>query len=315
MPEAATASVSVVARVAGMSALGLSVDPLWPRAGDWPPLGPDGADLTLIGIPTQETSLSATGAGATPAAVRDALRRYSTFAPGAPVEGLRFADAGDVSSPDGPEGRARATAAMAEAAARSRLTVAVGGDNALTVPAALGSVGGDLGRAGLITLDAHHDLRDGTSNGSPVRELIEAGLDGRRIVQIGIADFANSAAYARRAADYGITVILRDELHTRPLDDVMAEALEIAGAAGGPIHVDLDVDVCDRSVAPGCPASVPGGLLAWELRRFARLAAASPLVRSLDIAEVDATADTPDQRTVRLAALLVLEAAAGLAAR
>ncbi|SEA46591.1 formiminoglutamase [Leifsonia sp. 21MFCrub1.1] len=315
MPEAATASVSVVARVAGMSALGLSVDPLWPRAGDWPPLGPDGADLTLIGIPTQETSLSATGAGATPAAVRDALRRYSTFAPGTPVEGLRFADAGDVPSPDGPEGRARATAAMAEAAARSRLTVAVGGDNALTVPAALGSVGGDLGRAGLITLDAHHDLRDGTSNGSPVRELIEAGLDGRRIVQIGIADFANSAAYARRAADYGITVILRDELHTRPLDDIMAEALEIAGAAGGPIHVDLDVDVCDRSVAPGCPASVPGGLSAWELRRFARLAAASPLVRSLDIAEVDATADAPDQRTVRLAALLVLEAAAGLAAR
>ena len=95
----------------------------------------------------------------------------------------------------------------------------------------------------------------------------------------------------------------------------MAEALEIAGAAGGPIHVDLDVDVCDRSVAPGCPASVPGGLAAWELRRLARLAAASPRVRSVDIAEVDATADTPDQRTVRLAALLILESAAGLASR
>jgi HAE1 family hydrophobic/amphiphilic exporter-1 len=33
-----------------MSAHGLSVDPLWPRAGDWPSHGPDGADLTLIGI-------------------------------------------------------------------------------------------------------------------------------------------------------------------------------------------------------------------------------------------------------------------------
>lgn len=51
------------------------------------------------------------------------------------------------------------------------------------------------------------------------------------------------------------------------------------------------------------------------MRRFARLAGASPLVRSIDIAEVDATADADDQRTVRLAALLVLEAAAGLAAR
>jgi formiminoglutamase len=298
-----------------MSAQGLSDDPLWTRAGGWPPLESGGADLTVIGIPTHETSLSPTGAGSTPAAVRDALRRYSTFAPRLDVEGLRFADAGDVVSPDGSDGRERARVAMAEAVRVSRLTVALGGDNSLTVPAALGAFGDDLSTAGLITLDAHHDLRDGSSNGSPVRELVEAGLDGRRIVQIGIADFANSAAYARRAAEYGIAVVTRDALHGRPIDDVMAEALEIAGAAGGPVHVDLDVDVCDRSVAPGCPASVPGGLAAWELRRFARLAAASRVVRSVDIAEVDATADAPDQRTVRLAGLLVLECAAGLAAR
>ena len=298
-----------------MSEHALSVDPLWPRAGGWPALGADDVDLTLVGIPAHETSLSPTGAHRTPAAVRDALRRYSAFVPGLEVEALRFADAGDIADPDGPEGRERAVAAVAEAVGRSRLTVAVGGDNSLTVPAMLGAAGDALGTAGLITLDAHHDLRDGRSNGSPVRELVEAGLDGRRVVQIGIADFANSAAYARRAEEHGITVITRDALHARPIDDVLAEALEIAGAAGGPIHVDLDVDVCDRSVAPGCPASVPGGLAAWELRRFARLAAASPLVRSIDIAEVDATADAPDQRTVRLAALLVLEAAAGLASR
>lgn len=298
-----------------MSEQVLSVDPLWPRAGGWPPLGPDGADLTLLGIPTHETSLSPTGAQATPAAVRQALRRYSSFVPGLDVEALRFADAGDVEAPDGAGGRERARAAVAAAVAVSRLTVAVGGDNSLTVPAALGAAGEALPQAGLITLDAHHDLRDGSSNGSPVRELLEAGLDGRRVVQLGIADFANSAAYARRAADHGITVVTRDELHGRPIEDVMTEALELAGAGGGPVHVDLDVDVCDRSVAPGCPASVPGGLAAWELRRFARLAAASPLVRSIDIAEVDATADAPDQRTVRLAALLVLEAAAGLALR
>ncbi|QNE36606.1 arginase family protein [Leifsonia shinshuensis] len=299
--------------------MSLSVDPLWPRAGSWPSLAelPDGqrADLTLIGLPTWRTSLSPTGAHATPAAVRDALRRYSLHVPGLEVEALRFADAGDVEEPDGPEGERRSVAAVREAVSRSRLTVAVGGDNSLTVPSALGAWDGDASNAGLVTLDAHHDLRDGVSNGSPVRRLVEAGLDGRRIVQIGIADFANSAAYSRRAQEWGITVIPREDLHRRPIDDVMAEALDIAGAGGGPIHVDLDVDVCDRSVAPGCPASVPGGLAAWELRRFARLAGADPRVRSIDIAEVDATADTEDQRTVRLAALLVLEAAAGLASR
>lgn len=305
----------------------LSVDPLWPRTGDWPAPGelPYGTpiDVTVLGIPTWRTSLSQTGAGETPAAVRAALRYYSAYLTpdgGAPVtpralSGLVIADAGDVADPDGPEGEARAIAAMADAVAGSTAVVALGGDNALTVPAALGAWGGDLATAGLVTLDAHHDLRDGISNGSPVRRLVEAGLAGNRIVQVGIADFANSAEYSARARDLGITVVHRDELHRRPIEDVMAEAFEIAGVAGGPIHVDFDVDVCDRSVAPGCPASVPGGISAYELRKAARAAGAHPSVRSIDLAEVDATADSPDGRTVRLTALTVLEFIAGLAAR
>lgn len=230
-------------------------------------------------------------------------------------EALRIVDAGDVADPDTDAGERTAAARVTQLAARAALVVALGGDNALTVPAALGVAGARLADAGLITIDAHHDLRDGRSNGSPVRRLIEAGLNPRRIVQIGIADFANSMVYRERARSLGITVIHRDELHDRPLADVVAEALAVAGAGGGPIHVDLDVDVCDRSVAPGCPASIPGGLQAHELRRMTRLLAADTRVRGIDIAEVDATADTADARTVRLAALLVLEAAAGLAQR
>jgi formiminoglutamase len=95
----------------------------------------------------------------------------------------------------------------------------------------------------------------------------------------------------------------------------MGQALEVAGAGGGGIHLDIDVDVCDRSVAPGCPASVPGGLAAWELRALVRAAASDPRLISADVVEVDATADTPDQRTVRLAALCVLELLAGLGVR
>ena len=81
------------------------------------------------------------------------------------------------------------------------------------------------------------------------------------------------------------------------------------------VHVDLDVDVCDRAVAPACPASLPGGISAAQLRAAARVSAADPRVVSLDLTEVDATADAPDQRTVRLAALCVLEIAMGVALR
>ncbi|MDR7186760.1 formiminoglutamase [Microbacterium trichothecenolyticum] len=284
----------------------LSHDPSWPRAGAWPPLEDGSWDAAILGVPAFRTSLSPTGAHATPAAIREALRRYSPTLLGPPPvdlnDVLRIADAGDVADPDGPEGEASVRSTVSELRERADLVVALGGDNSLTYAVAQGAQA-----TGLITIDAHFDLRDGVSNGSPVRRLVEDGLDGRRIVQLGIADFANSVAYAERAADYGITVVTMDDLRRRGAADVTAEALEIAGAGGGPVHLDIDVDVCDRSVAPGCPASVPGGLAAWELRALVRALAADSRLHSADIAEVDATADAPDGRTVRLAALCVLE--------
>ncbi len=284
----------------------LSADPLWPRAGDWAaPVADEWADVALIGMPTSRTSLSPSQAHTTPQAVRGALRRYAA------LSDLRIVDAGDVHEPDSDEQAAIAAVAQL----RADLVIALGGDNAATVPTAMGRWGSAIETAGLITLDAHYDVRDGISNGSPVRRLLEAGLHGRRVVQIGIEPLANSLAYAERAREAGITVITRDELRSRSMNDVMAQALEIAGAAGGPIHVDLDVDVCDRSVAPGCPASVPGGIAAIDLRVAARLAGAHPAVSSLDLVEVDAAADSADERTVRLVALCVLEAISGAETR
>ncbi|MGM7679621.1 arginase family protein [Microbacterium sp. A94] len=297
--------------------MALSYDALWPRAGGWPSF--DGAaDAVLLGVPTWRTSLSPTGAHATPGAIREALQRYSATLMGPPAvdlnAALRIADAGDIDEPDGDSGIASVIARMQELA--PAFVIALGGDNSLTYPVAQGA-----GADGLITFDAHFDLRDGVSNGSPVRRLIEdapdgARIDPTRIVQIGIADFANSAAYARRAEAWGIRVITVDEVRRRGIDTVVDEALSIAGAGSrSRIHLDIDVDVCDRAVAPGCPASVPGGLAAWELRALSRAVAVDHRVVSADIAEVDATADADDARTVRLAALCVLELLAGLAAR
>ncbi|GEK79808.1 arginase family protein [Agrococcus baldri] len=292
-------------------------DPSWPRAGGWPALAQTAGqlDAVLVGLGTHATSLSPTSAHTTPPAVREALQRYSPHAydPATPISDLRIADAGDASDPDGDE--RGATALVARAAERARLVIVLGGDNAATVPAAMGSWGDELATAGLITIDAHHDLRDGRSNGSPVQRLLDAGLDGSRVVQIGIQDFANSHAYAERANDAGIHVISRDDLELRGVHAAANEALQVAGAAGGPIHLDVDVDACDRSVAPGCPASVPGGISAWQLRALVRAIVVSPQVRSIDFTEVDAAADAADGRTVRLVALGVLEAIAALADR
>jgi formiminoglutamase len=295
-------------------------DPLWPRASDWLAKtagDPSGCRMAVLGVPAHRSSITPTGAHATPAAVRAALGRYSTFAAsrGVDVAELPVVDLGDVEEPDGSEGEQRVRDAAATAGRDLDLLLAIGGDNSVTFPLMSGLFGGELAACGLITVDAHHDLRDGESNGSPVRRLLEAGLQGRHVVQVGIADFSNSAAYAARAAEHRITVIGRDELRRGSVADIVADALETAGGGGRPVYVDIDVDVCDRAEVPGCPSSAPGGLSADELRQMAFLLAQDPRVRGMDITEIDATTDAADGRTVRLAALLVLEAAAGLVYR
>lgn len=299
-----------------MSAATLPHDPKWMRANNLFSASKNNADFALIGVPAHESSISPTSAHLTPAAIRTALARYSTFSTSAKIDlaGNTFTDLGDVESPDGNDGRARVKDALSGLLSVHGLIVALGGDNSITFSVA-SALWPDLSHIGLITFDAHHDLRDGDSNGSPVWQLIQAGLPGKNIVQIGIADFANSAEYSARAKENGITVISRADLRTRTISEVVSQALEIAGDGGSEIYVDLDVDVCDRSVVPACPAAMPGGISADELRQGAFLLAADKRVRAIDITEIDASLDSPDQRTVRLAALLVLEAAAGFASR
>jgi formiminoglutamase len=291
-------------------------DPQWKRAHTLLSTTNTSADLALIGVPAHQGSISPTKADQTPDAIRSALARYSTFSTSDNLDlaANPISDLGNVQSPDGTDGIARVHNAVKGLLNKHKLLIALGGDNSITYSVASG-LWSDLSNVGLITFDAHHDLRDGHSNGSPVWELIQAGLPGKNIVQIGIADFANSAQYSARAKKNGIKVIPRCDLRTRSISDVVKQALDIAGAGGREIYVDLDVDVCDRSVVPACPAAMPGGISADELRQAAFFLAADKRVRAIDITEIDASIDTDDQRTVRLAALLVLEVAAGLASR
>lgn len=299
-----------------MGASGLHHDPKWTRANTLFPASESGSDVALLGVPACETSLSPTSAHLTPDAIRTALSRYSTYSSGHEVDlrDLDLLDLGDVDSPDGDDGEVRVSSAVAKVRSNHKLLIALGGDNSITYSVAKG-LWSDLSTCGLITLDAHLDLRDGKSSGSPVWRLVQAGLLGANIVQIGISDFANSREYFARAKDVGIHVVTRDVLRKRPIADVMTEALEIAGGNGREIYVDLDVDVCDRAVAPACPASVPGGITADELRQTAYIAGSDARVRALDITEIDPVMDAPDGRTIRLAALLVLEASCGVARR
>jgi len=288
--------------------MALSHDPLWPRAQSLFAQEHSGnVDVALFGIPASKTSLSPTSAHQTPDAIRSALLRYSSAHSDQQVDlsKLTLTDCGNIPSSDVDE--AKTIASVRELSQHSSFVIALGGDNSITYSAVQGAEA-----TGLITLDAHYDLRDGVSNGSPVRRLIEAGLSGKNVVQIGIADFSNSPEYAKRVQEFGITVIPRGDFRSRSVKDIWTQALDVAGKK---IFVDFDMDVCDRSVVPACPAAAPGGISADEIRQLAFLAGSSHSVVGIDITEIDSTIDSQDERTVRLAALVVLETIAGFSTR
>lgn len=299
-----------------MSKNKLPSDRLWPRANSLFKPNLKKADIALVGVPAHKSSISPTSANLTPKAIRQALEKYSIFSGSKEIDlrGLSFTDLGDVLNPDGLDGKKRVAKKLENVLNSYQTLIALGGDNSITFSVA-SSIFKDLSKVGLVTLDAHHDLRDGMSNGSPVWRLIQAGLPGKNIVQIGISDFANSHEYAERAKEQGIYIISRDQLRRQSMKDAMKEAFSVLNRRVDEIYVDLDVDVCDRAAVPACPASVPGGISADELRQAAFYAGANSKVRAVDITEIDVKKDSADQRTIRLAALLVLEFAAGVASR
>ena len=282
-------------------------------------------DISLVGAPVSRASISPSQAWTTPAAFRETLARFPTWEAAHEIDltELSIRDTGDVvddrGDADASAGRERIRAACAEAANLGGGVFVVGGDNSVTVPAMEAMMANrPKERWGLVTLDAHHDCRtlhNGYSNGTVVRELIEAGLPGNRVAQIGIHPLGNDLENARWAKEQGVHVYPVREVRLNGVHAVIHEAhLALTAAGVTSVYVDFDLDCADRSEAPACPGSLPGGLAAGDLIQFARLLGNHFGVAGADITEVDASADVAGA-TMRLAACVFLSFCAGYACR
>jgi formiminoglutamase len=174
------------------------------------------------------------------------------------------------------------------------LTVLIGGNNAITRPGvhALG-----LDRVGVLTLDAHFDLRDtdqGLTNGNPIQALLEDGFEGGRISQVGLAPFANTERAHRKAKAAGISVRTARQCREHGLAAVVAEELDRLSAVCDAIYVDFDIDVIDRSQWPASPGARPGGVSAQAFFEATRVIGAHPRVRCVDLTEYDPSLEIGD---------------------
>jgi formiminoglutamase len=254
------------------------------------------APVALIGAPLNERSLTPGRCDLGPKALRAVLPRLSAYDLETEVElDVRVHDAGDVPlKAVSPADAFEPVRDAVKAQAHRVLTILIGGNNAITRPAAhaLG-----LERVGVLTLDAHFDLRDtdqGLTNGNPIQALLDDGLDGRRISQVGLAPFANTRRAHEKAMAAGISVRTARQCREQGLAAVVAQELERLSSLCDLIHVDFDIDVIDRSQWPASPGARPGGVSAQAFFDAARVIGAHPKVRGVDLTEYDPSLEVGD---------------------
>jgi formiminoglutamase len=254
------------------------------------------AAVALIGAPLGCESITPGHCDLAPSVLREALRRMSVYdlETGTDLSGLAVFDTGDVAVADCTPADAFAPLRTAVAAEAHRpLTILAGGNNAVTRPGMHG-LDGSLQHVGLITLDAHFDLRDtegGLNNGNPIAALLDDGLPGEHISQIGLLPFANTAKAHAKALKAGITVRTARDCRERGFVAVVeAELVRLASLCDA-IYVDFDIDVIDRAQMPAAPGARPGGIAVHDFFAAARIIAAHPKMRVVDLAEFDPSLD------------------------
>ncbi len=317
-------SGSSVTSVAGSSLHVMPIeDANWPRADQWLAPGDpeDGCDISVYGVPTSVGSLSGSSAHLAPAAVRAVLPQFSTFESTEDIDlqKLTAVDGGDwdLEGLDLEATHDRIRQLVADSSLGTTAAVFWGGDNSITRPLMQGTSPEWNRVFGLLTLDAHHDVRsldDGPTNGTPVRGLIEDGLSGERIAQVGIQPFSNSREYRDYAEHHGVSIRTTRDIDKRGIEEVVLKELHHIGGRADWIYVDFDMDVLDVAYAPGCPGARPGGLTPRELALAAYLCGRNPKVIVADFVEVDPSRD-PTGITTMAMARTFLSFCAGVASR
>jgi arginase len=160
---------------------------------------------------------------------------------------------------------------------------------------------------GLIWIDAHGDMNtpqtttSGNVHGMPLaallgREPAELASIGsspsvrpEHTVLLGVRNLDDQEKEQIRQS--GVRVFTMKDIDRDGIARIAERALAVAADGTGGIHISLDMDVCDPSIAPGVGTAVKGGLNYREAHMVMELVADSRRLVALDIVEVNPTLD------------------------
>lgn len=281
-----------------------------------------GADVAIVGAPTDDLVSDRPGTRFGPRAIRAA-----SCPPGPHLEAgvdafaqLRVVDFGD--APVLPADPARSAAAIegtvGQVLAAGAMPVVLGGDHSIVAPnvRACAAVHGPVG---LVHLDTHADTGREVfgvevSHGTPMYHLVEAGhVDPSRYVQIGLHGYWPGEAEFGWQRERGVTSLFMHDVRERGIAAVIEQAVEVVGA--GPTFLTVDVDVLDPVFAPGTGTPEPGGMTSGELLWACRTLGERLRLVGMDVVEVIPTGVGSADVTALVADRVVREALTGVALR
>lgn len=277
------------------------------------------ARVALLGAPLGLGSITPGRCDLAPEIVRAAMKRMSVYdlETETDLTSIKIFDDGDVSveQMQPADCLAPIVERLAPLTQAHKLTIVLGGNNAVTRPCVHAL--NENNAAGVLTLDAHFDLRDtdcGLTNGNPIQALLEDGLPGKNIAQVGLLAFANTKKAHGKAKAAGIHVVTMAECVSGGFTEQCLRSLDRLSAECDAIHVDFDIDVIERAHMPGAPGARPGGCSPREFFQATRAICAHPLVRSVDLTEFDPSLDVANISALT-AARWVCEVLAGFQQR
>ena len=287
-----------------------------------------GADVVVVGAPTDEMVSHRPGARFGPREIRVAVDG------GGPPEAwhmdlgidafaeLTIVDHGDaaVVPADASRSHSAIRTAVEHVVDAGAIPVVLGGDHSIAFPniAAVASRH-EPGSIAVVQFDTHADTaRDvwgvTSSHGSPFRHLVdESLLPGERLVQVGLRGcWPGPDEFAWMRAS-GVRWHRMQEVDERGIDAVVADVLAETGDAGR-LYLSVDVDVLDPAFAPGTGTPEPGGMTTRELLRAIRRLTTEREVAGMEVVEVSPPYDHASL-TAMAAHRAVLETISGIALR
>jgi agmatinase len=281
-----------------------------------------GADVAIVGAPTDDLVSDRPGARFGPRAIRAASCPAGPHLE-AGVDGferLRVVDFGDaaVLPADPVRTHAAIEALVGQVHDAGALPIVLGGDHSIAEPD-IRACAARRGPVGLIHFDTHTDTGVEVfgvelSHGSIMYRLVEQGhVDPGRYVQIGLRGYWPGEREFAWQRSRGITSLFMHDVRDLGIREVVARALAVVG--DGPAYLSVDVDVLDPAFAPGTGTPEPGGMTSADLLWACREVATRAALVGAEVVEVAPTAVGSADVTALVADRLVREIVTGLALR